>query len=67
MKRAVYINRDNPVFGYGLTGFYCEKKKVFKFDGEVYSLNCPRTDVWYDEDGYVNLPTHLTNPKKKTK
>jgi len=68
MKRAIYINRKNPVFSYGLTGLYCEKKKIFKFDGEaLYCLDCPRTDVWYDEDGYMNLPKDLTKPKKKNK
>jgi hypothetical protein len=68
MKRAIYINRNNPAFSYGLTGLYCEKKKLFKFDGEVqYSLNCPRTHVYLDEDGYRNLPLNLTNKKKKNK
>lgn len=65
MKRGIYINRNHPILNYGQTGIFDSKKMHFYPDGGAFFKTdkkenlkyflCERNDVWFDEDGYVNL------------
>ena len=67
MKIAIYINRNHPILKYGQTGVVDSKNSRFyphggatckttkgKTESVLYLLT-ERNNVWFDEDGYVDL------------
>ena len=59
-NRAVFVGRNHETLSYGYTGVAFTDASSgrgywFRADGLETAINVPKNEIWFDEDGYVDL------------